>query len=166
MRLLFVTTGGTIDKIYFDAKSTFAVGETELGHKLDELEVMFAYRIIPLLRKDSLELSDADRELIAATVDGQPEDRVIVTHGTDTMTRTAEVLKRVAGKTIVLTGALRPSRFSNSDALFNIGAATAAVQVLDPGVYIAMGGRVLRPEHIRKNISTNRFEEVLEHAQE
>ncbi|WP_240096177.1 asparaginase domain-containing protein [Thermomonas flagellata] len=158
--LLIVTTGGTIDKVYFDAKSDYQVGEPQIGRILQELEVAFRFHVIPLLRKDSLELTDADRQLLRATIAAQEETRVLVTHGTDTMVQTARVLAGIPGKTIVLTGALNPARFQGSDAEFNIGCAVGAVQVLPPGVYIAMNGRIWDPARVRKNVEANRFEEA------
>ena len=158
--LLIVTTGGTIDKIYFDDKSDFQVGEPQIGRILDELGVAFRYSVIPILRKDSLHLDDADRELLRATIAAQPARHVLVTHGTDSMVETAKVLASIAGKTIVLTGALNPARFRGSDAEFNIGTAVGAVQSLPPGVYIAMNGRVWDPAKVRKNVAANRFEAI------
>jgi L-asparaginase len=158
--LLIVTTGGTIDKVYFDAKSDYQVGEPQIGRILQELGVAFRFHVIPLLRKDSLELTDADRHLLRATIAAQEESRVLVTHGTDTMVQTARVLAGIPGKTIVLTGALNPARFQGSDAEFNIGCAVGAVQVLPPGVYIAMNGRIWDPARVRKNVEANRFEEA------
>jgi L-asparaginase len=156
--LLIVTTGGTIDKVYFDDKSDYQVGEPQIGHILEELGVAFRFRAIPLIRKDSLHIDAADRELLRATIAAQGEDRVLVTHGTDTMVETAKVLASIAGKTIVLTGALNPARFRGSDAEFNIGTAVGAVQSLPAGVYIAMNGRIWDPTKVRKNVEANRFE--------
>jgi L-asparaginase len=156
--LLIVTTGGTIDKVYFDDKSDYQVGEPQIGHILEELGVAFRFRVIPILRKDSLHIDTADRELLRATIAAQPARHVLVTHGTDTMVDTAKVLARIEDKTIVLTGALNPARFRGSDAEFNIGTAVGAVQSLPPGVYIAMNGRVWDPARVRKNVAANRFE--------
>ena len=157
-QLCIVTTGGTIDTIYFDDKSDFQVGEPQIGRILDELGVAFRYSVIPILRKDSLHLDDADRELLRATIAAQPARHVLVTHGTDSMVETAKVLASIAGKTIVLTGALNPARFRGSDAEFNIGTAVGAVQSLPAGVYIAMNGRIWDPAKVRKNVDANRFE--------
>ena len=157
-QLCIVTTGGTIDKIYFDDKSDFQVGEPQIGRILDELGVAFRYSVIPILRKDSLHLDDADRELLRATIAAQPARHVLVTHGTDSMVETAKVLALIPGKTIVLTGALNPARFRGSDAEFNIGTAVGAVQSLPAGVYIAMNGRIWDPAKVRKNVDANRFE--------
>lgn len=156
--LLIITTGGTIDKVYFDDKSDFQVGEPEIGRILQELGVAFRFRVIPILRKDSLHINDADRELIRATVAAQPARHVLITHGTDSMVETAQALAGLDDKTIVLTGALNPARYRGSDAEFNIGTAVGAVQSLPPGVHIAMNGRIWDPRRVRKNVDANRFE--------
>jgi len=157
-QLLIVTTGGTIDKIYFDDKSDYQIGDPQIGRMLDELGVAFRFSVIPILRKDSLHLDEADRELVRATIAAQPARHVLVTHGTDSMIATAKVLASIPGKTIVLTGALSPARFRGSDAEFNIGTAVGAVQSLPEGVYIAMNGRIWDPAKVRKNVDANRFE--------
>jgi L-asparaginase len=157
-QLLIVTTGGTIDKIYFDDKSDYQVGEPQIGRILEELGVGFRFSVIPIIRKDSLHISEADRELIRATIAAQEARHVLVTHGTDTMVDTAKVLAQIPGKTIVLTGALSPARFRGSDTEFNVGCAVGAVQSMPPGVYIAMNGRVWDPFKVRKNVAANRFE--------
>ncbi len=159
-RLCIVTTGGTIDKIYFDDKSDYQIGEPQIGNILRELGVNFEFSVIPILRKDSLHVSDADRELLRATIAAQDAKHVLVTHGTDTMVATAKVLDAIKDKTIVLTGALSPARFRGSDAEFNVGCAVGAVQCLPAGVYIAMNGRVWDPHKVRKNIAANRFEPI------
>ena len=158
--LLVVTTGGTIDKVYFDDKSDYQVGEPQIGHILQELGVAFRFRVIPLLRKDSLHIDVGDRELLRTTIASQDERHVLVTHGTDTMVETAHVLASIPDKVIVLTGALNPARFRGSDAEFNIGTAVGAVQSLSAGVYIAMNGRVWDPAKVRKNVAANRFEAI------
>lgn len=160
MQIKIFTTGGTIDKIYFDAKSEYAVGEPIIGAILQEAQAGFEYSVETLLKKDSLELDDADRALIRQAVEREPASRVLITHGTDTMTETARILMGIAGKTIVLTGSLSPARFRASDAIFNIGAAVAAVQIMPPGVYIAMNGRVFAAGKVRKNREQNRFEDA------
>ncbi|HET9047596.1 MAG TPA: asparaginase domain-containing protein [Chiayiivirga sp.] len=159
-RLCIVTTGGTIDKIYFDDKSDYQIGEPQIGNILRELGVNFEFSVIPILRKDSLHVSDADRELLRATIAAQDAKHVLVTHGTDTMVATAKVLDAIKDKTIVLTGALSPARFRGSDAEFNVGCAVGAVQCLPAGVYIAMNGRVWDPHKVRKNVAANRFEPI------
>ena len=157
-QLLIVTTGGTIDKVYFDDKSDYQVGEPQIGGILRELGVAFGFNVIPIIRKDSLHITDADRELIRATIAAQPTRHVLLTHGTDSMVETAKVLSSIPDKTIVLTGALNPARFRGSDAEFNIGTAVGAVQSLPAGVYIAMNGRIWDPMKVRKNVAANRFE--------
>jgi len=159
--LCIVTTGGTIDKIYFDDKSDFQVGEPQIGRILQELGVAFRFNVIPILRKDSLHLTDEDRELIRDTIAAQAANHVLVTHGSDSMVATAKVLAGIANKTIVLTGALNPARFRGSDAEFNIGTAVGAVQCLPAGVYIAMNGRIWNPEKVSKNVRANRFEPIV-----
>ena len=156
--LLIVTTGGTIDKVYFDDKSDFQVGEPQIGRILEELGVAFRFRVIPIIRKDSLHIDDADRELLRATIAAQPARHVLITHGTDTMVETAKALASLGDRTIVLTGALNPARFRGSDAEFNIGTAVGAVQSLPPGCYIAMNGRIWDPLKVRENVAANRFE--------
>ena len=157
-RLCIVTTGGTIDKIYFDDKSAYQIGEPQIGNILRELGVAFEFNVIPILRKDSLHITAADRELLHATIVAQEAAHVLVTHGTDTMVVTAAVLASIRDKTIVLTGALSPARFRGSDAEFNVGCAVGAVQCLPAGVYIAMNGRVWDPRKVHKNVAANRFE--------
>ena len=156
--LLIVTTGGTIDKIYFDDKSDYQIGEPQIGTILRELGVSFRFSVIPILRKDSLHITDEARELVRATIAAQSTEHVLVTHGTDSMVQTGQVLKSIAGKTIVMTGALSTARFRGSDAEFNIGCAIGAVQSLPHGVYIAMNGLIWDPANVRKNVAANRFE--------
>lgn len=152
------TTGGTIDKIYHDASSEFVVGDSLLPELLAEANVSVPWRITGLLRKDSLELTDEDRSAIRAAVEACPEERIVITHGTDTMPETAAVLGAVGGKTIVLFGAMQPARMRRSDAVFNLGFAMAAVRLLAPGVYIAMNGEVFEAGKVRKNLQAGRFE--------
>jgi L-asparaginase len=158
MSIAIFTTGGTIDKLYFDAKSEFHVGDSEVPEFLDGARVTIPIRLESLLRKDSLDMNDNDRALIRRHVAADPAARILVTHGTDTMIDTAQVLVGIPGKTIVLTGAMRPSRLRVSDAAFNIGFAFAAVQLLPPGVYLAMHGEILNPARARKNRAAGRFE--------
>ena len=158
--LLIVTTGGTIDKIYFDDKSDFQVGEPQIGGILRELGVAFRFTVIPIIRKDSLHITDQDRQLMHQTISAQSAKHILITHGTDSMVETAKALSSIQDKTIVLTGALNPARFRGSDAEFNIGTAVGAVQSLPPGVYIAMNGRIWQRSEVRKNVAANRFEEL------
>jgi len=159
-QLTIVTTGGTIDKVYFDDKSDYQIGSPQIADILQQLGVAFRFDVIPILRKDSLHVTDEDRVLMRSTIEAQPHRHVLVTHGTDTMVETARVLAGIPGKVIVLTGALNPARFQGSDAVFNIGCAVGAVQSLEDGVYIAMNGRVWDPATVRKNRDANRFEAI------
>jgi len=158
--LSIVTTGGTIDKIYFDDKSEYQIGAPQIGDILTQLGVAFSFDVIPILRKDSLHITAEDRDLVRQTIAAQPHRHVLVTHGTDTMVETAQVLLDLPGKVIVLTGALNPARFQGSDAVFNIGCAVGALQSLPDGVYIAMNGRVWDPRSVKKNRAANRFESL------
>ena len=163
--ILVITTGGTIDKVYFDAKSDFEVGQSVVDELLREAHVGIDYQIVELLRKDSLDLTDADREAIRSEVAnrataGAAPPRVVITHGTDTMTDTARVLAPTVaqtGATVVLTGALSPARFAHSDATFNVGMAFAAVQAAPPGIYIVMNGQVFDGLAVRKDRERNQF---------
>ena len=155
--ILILTTGGTIDKLYFDALSEYHIGESVVDRLLAIARVRQSFRVQSLMRKDSLELTDADRDLIAATVRDAPEFHVVITHGTDTMTDTAQALAHIAGKTIVLVGALSPARFAESDATFNLGMAFATAQVAPPGVWICMNGTVFAQGSVRKDRGAEAF---------
>ncbi len=157
-KLLIISTGGTIDKLYFDDKSDYQIGEPQIGETLKQMGVGFEFEIDSLMRKDSLHLTEKDRIMIREAVVRSTARHIIITHGTDTMVETAQELKNIPGKTIVLTGALNPARFRDSDAVFNIGCAVGAVQGLPEGVWIAMNGRIWDPSHVRKNSAKNRFE--------
>jgi L-asparaginase len=154
------TTGGTIDKVYFDAKGGYEVGAPMVRQILEHARVAGDVPIVELLRKDSLEMTAADRAAIRAAIEASEAARIVVTHGTDTMVDTARELQGIVGKTIVLTGALQPARFADSDAHFNLGLAIGAVQALPAGVYIAANGQVFAANAVRKNVALNRFEAV------
>jgi L-asparaginase len=160
MEIVFITTGGTIDKVYFDQQSDFEVGESQGPAILKESGVTVPCTFIPLFEKDSLDITDEDRQKIRDTIESSEQSRFIVTHGTDTMVKTAEFLNDLDGKIVVLTGSLSPARFKSSDAAFNVGSAMGAVQCLPPGAYIAMNGRVSSPYQVRKNRDANRFDPV------
>ena len=151
MSILVLTTGGTIDKLYFDALSEFQVGDSVVARIFATARVSLPFRVVELMRKDSLELTDADRAAIRAVVVAAPETCVVVTHGTDTMTDTAAALAGVEGKTVVLVGALTPARFAESDATFNLGMALATAQVATPGVWVAMNGTIFPGDRVRKD---------------
>lgn len=151
------TVGGTIDKIYFDAKSSYEVGPPNITEVLSNLSLNLDYEVVSLMQKDSLDMTDMDRENVRRAVSEASEKQIVITHGTDTMVDTAAVLAELPGKTIVLTGALSPALFKNSDAMFNIGAALTAAQTKPPGVYIAMNGMVFDHDKVRKDVENNRF---------
>lgn len=151
------TTGGTIDKLYFDALSEYQIGPAAVPDLLRENNVYAPHRVTQLMRKDSLDLDDADRAKILAAVEASDAGRILVTHGTDTMAVTGRILQAVQGKTIVLTGAMQPASLKASDAPFNVGFALAAVQTLPHGVYLAMNGQIFDPAHVHKDREAGRF---------
>lgn len=154
------TTGGSIDKIYSTQKSTFVVGEPAIEQLLLQGNVSCGFQIEPLFRKDSLEITAGDRQVLHERVRSSPHRHILITHGTDTMIETARTLNNIPDKVIVLTGAMQPAGFVASDALFNIGCAIAALQTLPVGVYIAMNGCIFNPNHVRKNTKLDRFEAI------
>lgn len=156
--ITILTTGGTIDKVYFDARSDFEIGDTLLQDLLAEANIYEGYRLREVMRKDSLDMTADDREMVAEAVGQTNATRILITHGTDTMSQTADALKNVTGKTIVLFGAMQPARMRRSDAVFNLGFAWAAVSLLPEGVYIAMNGEVFAAGAVRKNLKAGRFE--------
>ena len=140
--ILVVTTGGTIDKVYVDQKSDYQVSQTIIGSLLSEAQVTHLYRIMEVLQKDSVDLNDADRQTIHSAIVGDLSALIIVTHGTDTMTDTAQYLTDIEGKTIIMARSLAPARFAMTDAMFNVGMAVAAVRAMYHGVYIAINSTV------------------------
>ena len=160
MKIKIYTVGGTIDKVYFDRKSAYEVGESKISEILNEANVNLEFDISSILQKDSLDMTDEDRGLIFDRISSDEHRHIVVTHGTDTMIQTAKKLKAVRNKVIVLTGAMEPARFKHSDAVFNVGAAIVAVQVLKPGVYIIMNGRIFDPDRVKKNLELNWFEDL------
>jgi len=162
MKVNIITTGGTIDKIYFDALSDYQIGAPVIGELLSRIGVGFEFSVLSLMRKDSLDLTDADRQLIVDTVKAADSDYVLVTHGTDSMVETGKWLKeQVPDKTVVLTGALQPAAFRETDAVFNIGCAIGALQSMEAGAYVAMNGQVFDVTQVRKNRDANRFESTV-----
>ncbi|AJM77014.1 asparaginase domain-containing protein [Rathayibacter toxicus] len=149
-RILLLTTGGTIDKEYSLA-GELEIGEPTVSRLLEPVLTTLEFRSEQVLRKDSLDLDASDRALLKQRVLSAEEDRIVITHGTDTMTETAEAIGAVSDRVIVLTGAMQPARMRDSDASFNLGTAIAAVQLLPPGVYLAMSGRVLPAGAVVKN---------------
>ena len=156
---IFVT-GGTFDKEYDELtgrlyfKDSHVLEMLKLGRSNLELEIR------TLMMIDSLEMTDADRNLIVEQCRNEPERQIVITHGTDTMITTAQALAaQIKDKTIVLTGAMVPYKFGSSDGLFNLGSALAFAQTLQPGVYVAMNGRYFPADGVRKNRQTGIFEE-------
>jgi L-asparaginase len=156
-----IACGGTIDKVYFDAKSDYQVGEPQVQAILELVRADVRYNIRSLFRKDSLDLTDEDRQQIRRAVQESAGDRVLITHGTDHMPETARALRGIAGKTIVLTGANTPASFIGSDAQFNVGSALAAVLCLPAGIYIVMNGRIHPGDRVKKNRQTSRFDPIV-----
>ena len=158
MRALVVVTGGTFDKEYDELTGTLSFRKTHLQEMLKLGRCRLKTRVSTLMMKDSLVMTEVDRRRILAACRRAPENRIVVTHGTDTMTETAAVLGRgLSGKTIVLTGAMRPYRFGSSDGLFNLGSALSFAQALPPGVYVAMNGLIFTWDNVKKNRSLGVF---------
>ena len=160
MKIKIITTGGTIDKIYFDEKNEFQVGEPQIQKVLKEANVAIDYEVIPLMQKDSLDMNDQDRQIIYEKIKSDDNRHFVITHGTDTMVLTAKRLSEIPGKVIVLTGAMQPAKFSITDAVYNIACALTAVQILPDGVYISMNGKIFDPKKVRKNRELNQFETI------
>lgn len=159
MQIQIFTVGGTFDKIYYDALSDFQIGEPMAPELLAEARVTFDYQTESLLKKDSLEMTTEDRELIRSKVAACSARHILITHGTDTMTLTAEALLGLTGKIVLITGAMQPARMRSSDAAFNLGVAVGALQALTEGIYIAMSGRIFEAGKVKKNRTAGRFED-------
>jgi L-asparaginase len=161
MSIRIFVTGGTFDKEYNEITGQLYFKETHLPEMLTRSRVAPKVEVTTLMMIDSLDMTPANRELIADHCNRAAEDKLIITHGTDTMTVTGAVLaKNVKGKTIVLTGAMIPYKFGSSDGFFNLGCALAFVQTLPPGVYISMNGRYFNWDNVKKNRQTGVFEEI------
>ena len=153
------TTGGTIDKVMYSYDHlNYVIGEPQITQILSEVNLGVDCKIESLIKKDSLEITDSDRALIKKRVVEDPSRWIIITHGTDTMPETAKALSNIPDKTIVLTGAMLPAKFVDSDAKFNIGAAILAVQLLNAGVHIVINGRVFPASGSHKNRDKSIFE--------
>jgi L-asparaginase len=159
MDLLILTTGGSMDKTYSTRESAFVVDRPAARRILDDAGVTLDVEIRELLRKDSLDITDEDRELIAGEIVSASCDRIVITHGTDTIVETARYLGPIRDRTVVLTGAMRPADFRRTDAEFNLGAAVTAAQILPAGIYLVMNGQVLDPATTRKNFEKDTLEE-------
>lgn len=161
MKIMFLQTGGTIDKDYPRKTKGYAfeIDEPAVARILEKANPNFEFEVLTVLRKDSLEITEEDREKIFQACKDADGDRIIVTHGTDTMIETARKLSAIEDKTIILTGALLPERFSNSEAMFNIGAAVGALSAVQNGVYVAMNGRIYPWDRCRRDLDTGWFVE-------
>ena len=158
MHLHILTTGGTFDKIYHDALSEFTIGEPMADTLLREAGVNLPYSVDCILKKDSLEFTDTDRALLREQVHNSPHQHILIIHGTDTMTLSAQALGSITDKTVVFTGAMQPARMRQTDAPFNLGFAIGALQCLDSGIYIAMNGQIFNTDNVQKNRHKGRFE--------
>ncbi|MFV0604918.1 MAG: asparaginase domain-containing protein [Niabella sp.] len=161
MAIRIFITGGTFDKEYNMLNGELYFKDTHLQELLEKGRNTVPVEIRTLMMVDSLEMTDEDRELIAHQCNQAEEDRIVITHGTDTMADTAKMLyETVKGKTIVLTGAMIPIKFGSSDGLFNLGSALAFAQSLPHGVYVVMNGRYFKAGKVHKNRQTGVFEEA------
>lgn len=159
VKITVLATGGTFDKNYYDDLSDYRIGKPQVTEIMQQANVGFETAVEAIIGKDSLDMTDEDRRLLCERVAKDPNARVVITHGTDTMVETAQALKSIKDKTVVITGAMQPARFRNTDAHFNAGFAFAAVQLLPAGVYIAMNGLILDPEEAVKNRTEACFEQ-------
>ena len=160
MKLQILAIGGTIDKVYFDALSEYTIGAPAATEILQRVKMNFDYDVSQMISKDSLDMTGADREEILAAVQAHDANHVIITHGTDTMVDTGQVLKQALGKTVVIMGAMQPAIMKLSDADFNLGVAVAAVQTLPQGVYLCMNGRIYDVNRVVKNRAQGQFQDV------
>lgn len=161
MSIRIFITGGTFDKEYNELTGKLYFKDSHLPEMLELGRCLVPVDVRTLMMIDSLEMTDIDRELIARHCAEADEEKIIITHGTDTMADTAKVLmEKVKDKTVVITGAMIPYKFGSSDGLFNLGSAMAFVQTLPPGVYVAMNGRYFKAGNVRKNKETGEFEEL------
>jgi L-asparaginase len=161
MAIRIFITGGTFDKEYNELNGQLYFKDTHLQELLSLGRSQVPVEIRTLMMIDSLEMTDHDRELIAHQCNSCEEGKIVITHGTDTMAETAEMLaKKVKNKTVVLTGAMIPIKFGSSDGLFNLGSALAFAQTLSNGIYVAMNGRYFHSDNVRKNKETGVFEEI------
>jgi len=163
MKILFIQTGGTIDKDYDEGAGVynFEIKDSAVKAIMNQANPSIKYRTITALKKDSQDITDNERLEIVKVCKNAPEHHIVITHGTDTINLTAETLSQhINDKAIVLTGAARPEAFAHSDADFNVGTAVGALNLADKGVYIAMSGRVLPWDKIRKDPVTGVFSEI------
>jgi len=158
MKLALITMGGTIDKDYFDALSEYQVVDSIMLAEVARLGIDFPCDQFAVCSKDSLEIVESDREALLQKIQSIDSSHVLVSHGTDTMVDTARFIQSRTEKTVVFFGAMRPSRFKDSDAMFNFAFALGALKSLDSGVYVAMSANLFRPDEVTKNRDAGRFE--------
>lgn len=158
--LEILTTGGTIDKVYFDKKSNYEVGDPFVEELLRKMNVNISFKVKSLMKIDSLDMTDIHREEILNYIKNSNANNFLITHGTDSIVETAIYLKKISDKTIVLTGSLKPAIFIDNDAIFNVGSALTSAQILKKGVYIVINGQVFNPDNVRKNLEKNIFETI------
>ena len=158
--LEILTTGGTIDKVYFDKKSNYEVGDPFVEELLRKMNVNISFKVKSLMKIDSLDMTDIHREEILNYIKNSTANNFLITHGTDSIVETAIYLKKISDKTIVLTGSLKPAIFIDNDAIFNVGSALTSAQILKKGVYIVINGQVFNPDNVRKNLEKNIFETI------
>lgn len=164
-KIKIIAVGGTIDKVYFDDKSLYQVGKPTIANMLSQAGVTIKYEVDSILHKDSLDMTSEDRKIVAKKIVEDQAKKIVVTHGTDTMVKTAKRVKKALleakeNKTVVFTGSMTPAMFKGSDAEFNVGGAIAAVQCLPAGVYIVMSGKVFEADTVVKNVDKGRFEKI------
>ena len=159
MNILFLQTGGTIDKDYPKTSKgwAFEIHEPAVERILKKLNPSFNYTIKSILKKDSLEINEADREQLLKECELAQEHKIIITHGTDTIGETAKFLSEIKNKTIILTGSMRPERFSNSDADLNIGISIGGIQSINNGVYVALHGLIIPHDQLSRNMETGQY---------
>lgn len=162
MPIKIIITGGTFDKKYDEITGKLYFKKTHVPEMLKLGRCRLDIQVHSVMMIDSLDMTEADRQLILANCKKSPEHKIVITHGTDTMVETAKILgESIKDKTIVLTGAMIPYAFGSSDGLFNLGSALSFVQALPHGVYIAMNGRYFTWDNVRKNREKGVFEEIV-----
>jgi L-asparaginase len=161
MKIKIIVTGGTFDKEYNELTGELFFNKTHIHEMLKLGRSRLKLKIVALMMRDSLHMTDSDVNFISQECRDSKEDKILITHGTDKMVNTAKVLgQSINNKTIVLTGAIIPYAFGSSDGMFNLGSALAFVQALPHGVYISMNGRIFNWNNARKNSENGNFEEI------
>ena len=159
MKILFIQTGGTIDKDY--PRSTkgyaFEITEPAVRQILEKANPSFEYEIISLIRKDSMDLTVKDKKKIFETCESADTDKIIITHGTDTIIDTAQFLSEIKNKSIILTGSFKPEKFTNTDADFNVGTAIGALSIIGKGVFVALNGRIFEYDKVKRDKTSGKF---------